>query len=784
MSELSNGKLFALAGNPNSGKTTLFNSLTGSDQKVGNWPGVTVERAEGHIHTKEVEGRIIDLPGIYTLVPHSEDEYVARNTLISESYDLVINVVDASNLRRNLYLTTQLLEMDIPLLVVLNKIDLAEKAGVAIDADLLSQELGVPVIAVSAQNAEEVRNVIKAIEASVSRESASAGKKVSFAKEIEELLKDFTICEKDLSLMSHTKKRGLLLGLLEQDHVIINIVQQVNPEILEFFKTELENRNIVLEDSDTSLAESRYRAIDSLVEAAAVSTGIKRKKRFNPDDILLHPVLGIFAFFGVMYLVFFVTMTLGGAFIDFFDLLSGAVFVDGFGFLLELIQTPAWLKSFLADGLGGGIQTITTFIPVVFFMFIMLGLLEDSGYMARGAYVMDRFMRLVGLPGKAFVPLLVGFGCSVPAIMATRTLESKRDRFLTIFMIPTMSCSARLPVYAIFAAAFFNRYAGLVVFSLYMVGVLFSVLTGVIMKRTLFKGSFSPFIMELPEYSLPRMGKIAKDALFRLRIFIFRAGKVIIVAVAILTFLGSWGTDGTFGNDSSENSVLAGIGKRITPVFSPMGVGKDDWQVTVGLFTGLFAKEAIIGTLNSLYSQDSDAVTQASEFSDAQGQQWPWYREFGAILSGGVLDALASVRDNGMALVEGFTDPLGLKDVTSSQEELSESIGIEKGVLDTLMSAFTGASAYAFLLFVLIYFPCVAAFGAAVRETGRLYGSLLVIYLTIMAWVTAVLFYQIAEGGSVHWIGIAVMISLLVYATLLFMGRERRKNRIDAELFI
>ncbi len=774
MSSIASNIQIAIAGNPNCGKTTLFNTLTGSDQRVGNWPGVTVERIEGHLHNGDFSANIVDIPGIYTLIPDSEDEFVARKTLESGTYDLIINVVDATNLERNLFLTTELIDLKLPLLVVLNKIDLLEKSGRRIDTEKLSEALGVEVLAVSANSVSDVRTVVDKVVALCRNGDFHVGTPIPFPETIERVLSHPGIPE-IVNIGTRTfHRRMLALAYLAHDEHIMGLLNRQTPELHE--KITAAVNESVDEDFDAAevLAASRYAYIRDYSGCISDTGSAGRvATRKSADDIILHRIWGIPIFFGVMYLVFLVTMTIGGAFIDFFDILAGALFVDGAGAALRSIGAPGWVTAWIADGIGGGIQTITTFIPIVFFMFFMLGILEDSGYMARAAYVMDRFMRFVGLPGKAFVPLLVGFGCSVPAIMATRTLERRRDRFLTIFMIPSMSCSARLPAYAIFAAAFFNRYAGLVVFSIYIAGILIAVLTGLIMKRTLFTGSFSPFIMELPAYSRPRLGMTVRNAWIRLKGFLFRAGKIIIIAVAILTVLSSLGMDGTFGNEDTGNSVLAGIGKRITPIFTPMGIGAGNWPATVGLFTGIFAKEAIVGTMNSLYA--THTVEDTAE--PAAGSVW-------VQLGGAVREAFSSTYNNFSGLIRGLVDPLGLGVVSSDTTTVTESVGVRSDTLRAIQSNFTPASAYAFMLFVLIYFPCLAAFGAAVRETGWFYGTLLAVYLTLLAWIVSVLFYQLIEGHMLFWIFGAFGMFAAVFATLWIMGSGVRKNRFEARAFL
>jgi ferrous iron transport protein B len=490
------------------------------------------------------------------------------------------------------------------------------------------------------------------------------------------------------------------------------------------------------------------------------------------DQIAMNKFFGIPLFLGVMYLMFWVVINVGGAFIDFFDILFGAVFVDGFGALLTGLGSPEWMVTILAGGVGAGIQTVATFIPIIFMMFLMLSLLEDSGYMARAAFVMDRFMRFLGLPGKAFVPMIVGFGCTVPAVMSSRTLESKRDRYLTVFITPLMSCGARLPVYALFAAAFFPRTGGVIVFSVYFAGIILAVLSGLLLKRTLFRGEISPFVMELPPYHAPRMRHIMNHTWLRLKVFLFRAGKVIVIAVMLLAFLNSLGVDGSFGNEDTGKSVLSRIGRAITPVFEPMGIEKDNWPATVGIFTGLFAKEAVVGTLSSLYSQIDTAETSEAETPE---ETEPFR------LGPPVEEAFASIPEGFSGIFDSLADPLGAGIVSGDEETVAEEIETEWGIFATLRSRFSGrpAGAYSYLLFVLIYFPCIAALGAIIREVGPGFGWLSVGYLTLLGWITATLFYQIAVGGQLLWILVPLAMTGTIVAFFTLLGRRTRRSLGD-----
>mgnify|MGYP006286420027 CR=1 FL=1 len=786
MSEATKTATLAIAGNPNSGKTTLFNGLTGSRQRIGNWPGVTVEKKEGPVkldalselmvapyiptpghtdvaHEGDVStaggiAHLVDLPGIYSISATSEDEIIARDYLLSGDADMVLNIVDSTNFERNLYLTLQLIEMRIPVIVVLNMTDLAEKNGIEIDTEHLSEHLGVPVVAISAIRKEGIHKVKRTI-AEALREQRVSEISIQYPDAMERQIETWAARLTPVATRIGTTERWIAIKLLEGDPWILTqcedagaLSRQEVTDAIASLESELH------EEVDVLLADSRYGFIHGLGRHVSRKKIDRERATSTVDRVVMSRTLGIPIFLGVMYLVFWLTISVGGAFIDFFDILFGTVFVDGFGVLLSSIGSPEWLTGILAGGIGAGIQTVATFLPIIFMMFLMLALLEDSGYMARAAFVMDRFMRFIGLPGKSFVPMMVGFGCTVPAIMGTRTLETKKDRFMTIFMSPFMSCGARLPVYALFAAAFFPRAAGLVTFSLYLGGIILAILTGLFLKSTVFKGTVSHFVMELPPYHVPRMGHIFRSAFHRLRVFAVRAGTTIVIAVSVLAFFNSLGTDGSFGNEDTEQSVLASVGRTITPAFTPMGIQEENWPATVGLFTGLFAKEAIVGTLNSLYSQNEAPETEAGDF------------DFGA----GVTEAFGTIPENLAGIGGGLVDPLGLGLIGTEEAALAEELEADGAVFRRMRDQFSAVGAYAYLLFVLIYFPCVAALGAAVREMGRGWGWLLAGYLTVLAWAVATLFYQLTTGPQAG----AIIAALAVIAGLglmfVIIGRAQK----------
>ena len=605
----------AIVGNPNCGKTTLFNALTGTQQRVGNWPGVTVEKKVGHFVYRAKRVEVMDLPGVYSLSATggstSVDERIARDYVLSGEPELIVNIVDASNIERNLYVTAQLLEMGAPIVVALNMIDIAKSRHLDIDTEALAKRLGCPVIPIVA-SAEKGIEALKAEMIHTALEGLPPQTRITYAPEIEEAIAELMPVVG--TAMKGTSSRWLAIKLLEGDEMSSAPADPAAEHAVARQRKALEKR--LGADADTLVASGRYDFVNGLTTATVRrTTQLKQTASDNIDRIILNRTLGIPIFLVVMYLMFMFTINIGGDFIDFFDIAAATIFVDGFSHLLRSLGSPDWLITLLANGVGGGIQTVATFVPVIACLFLFLSVLEDSGYMARAAFVMDRLMRLIGLPGKSFVPLIVGFGCSVPAIMAARTLENQRDRTMTIMMAPFMSCGARLPVYALFAAAFFPVGGQNLVFALYLIGILAAMLTGLVLKHTLLRGESSPFVMELPPYHLPTLKGIMLRTWDRLKSFVLRAGKVIIAMVVVIAFLNSWGADGSFGNQNTKKSVLSEIGRGLVPVFEPMGIREDNWPATVGILTGILAKETVVGTLNTLYS------SQASDSRRPQRQE-------------------------------------------------------------------------------------------------------------------------------------------------------------------
>lgn len=751
-----------LVGNPNSGKTSLFNALTGARQKVGNWPGVTVERKTGHYHHQGQQIEVVDMPGIYSLDSiagaSSLDERIANDYILSREADLIINIVDASNLERNLYLTLQLLEMRVPILVALNMMDVLNERGIRIDQNTLAAQLGCPVLPLVASRGEGVTQLREAILAGAATPELS-GISIPYPEPVHAALASISSLLEG-RLESGANAPWLALKLLEEDEMAQRRCDQALIDAAESQRAYIESE--LGEEVDIITADTRYGLIARMCAAA-----VQRRNRISAtlseriDRIVLNRMLGIPIFLFMIYLMFVFTINVGGAFIDFFDILAGTLFVDGFGELLATIGAPDWLVVLLSSGLGGGIQTVATFIPIIGFLFLFLSFLEDSGYMARAAFVMDRFMRGIGLPGKSFVPLIVGFGCNVPAVMATRTLENRRDRLMTMAMAPFMSCGARLPVYALFAAAFFPSGGQNLVFILYLAGIAVAVLTGLALKHSLLPGEGSPFVMELPAYHRPTLFGLLTHSWSRLKGFVFNAGKIIVPMVLLLNLLNSTGTDGSFGNEDGENSMLSAIGRSITPVFAPIGISEENWPAAVGIFTGVLAKEAVVGTLDALYTQ------AAADTTEEQAQE----KSFS--LWGGIGEAFASIPENLSGVGDSLLDPLGLDvgDVSSVESAAAEQ-EVAVGTFGAMIRLFDGpASAFAYLLLILLYFPCVAVLGAIYREAGMGWAAFISLWSTGLGYGAAVLSYQFATFAahplqSTAWV-VAVLTSLVLALTVM-----------------
>ena len=759
-------KTIGLIGNPNCGKTTVFNGLTGSHQHIGNWPGVTVEKKEGEFALPNAGTvKIVDLPGIYSLTATSEDERASLEYVLSNEADLYINVIDATSIERNLYLTLLMCELKVPMVIVVTMMDIARQRRSVVDLDHLSKHLGVPVIGVTATESKDIAKLRSLLDEAVAAPKVPRVP-IEFPNELEQEIDILASASVKTAEHYNVDPRWIALKAIEGDPLIRHQLERHRDMAPEVIDGAIKRCSDVLGDPpDVVLAETRYGVIAGLVKDVVRTVQDKVYLSEKIDKFVINRFLGIPIFLGMMYLVFWVTQIVGGAFIDFFDIAGDTLFVSGTAYLLGLCSAPEWLVALISNGVGSALQTVGTFLPPVGFMFLCLSFLEDSGYMSRAAFVMDRFMRWIGLPGKSFVPMLVGFGCSVPAIMSTRTLESKRDRFLTVFMVPFMSCGAKLPIWVLFAAAFFPENPGRLVFFIYITGIVLGIVTGLILKHTLFQGEPTHFIMELPPYHMPRARHIFLHTWERLKIFIWRAGKFIVPMVLVLGMLNTIGTDGTIGNEDRKDSLLSSVGKAITPVFEPIGVEKDNWPASVSVFTGLFAKESVIGTMKGLYGQ-MDA--QGAKPVDVKSENEDYS------LIGGLKEAFASIPENLSGALGGFIDPLGLG---SAEEEVSGADKAENdAAIDALRRHFPKGvhQMFSFLLFVLLYVPCLAATGVVFREIGKFYGAVFVGYLTLLGWSVATIYHAVMVSHSGFWLCVGTGILLAMFGGFWLYGKKRR----------
>jgi len=661
--------IFALAGNQNCGKTTLFNQLTGSNQHVGNFPGVTVDQKIGEI-TDHKNVSVVDLPGIYSLSPYTSEENVTRDFLLKQKPDGIINIVDATSVERNLYLTMQLIELQIPMVLALNMMDEVQANNGSIDIQLLREALGIPVVPVSAVKNQGLSELIE--QAIETARNGRKPEKIDFCSgAVHRAIHAVAHLVEDHSQRLGVPSRFAATRLVEGDEPLLNALSLDENEVdmIEHAVREMETE--METDREAALADMRYRFIEETCKKCVVKASESREYRRSVklDSVLTHKILAFPSFLAIMLSVFALTFgvignNLSELLTDGLDILSG--FIDG---ALSAYGLNPVVQSLIIDGIFAGVGAVLSFIPIIVVLFFFLSLLEDSGYMARVAYVMDKPLRKIGLSGRSFVPMLMGFGCSVPAIMATRTLASERDKKMTILLTPFMSCSAKLPIYALFTAAFFPKNQALVMIGLYVTGIIFAIITGLIMEKTIFRGAPVPFVMELPNYRFPSVKTVLLLCWDKAKDFIQRAFTIIFMATVIIWFLQSFDIRLHFV-EGGTNSILAGIGRLISGIFVPIGFS--DWRVSTALITGFTAKEAVISTL--------------------------------AVLTG-----------------SGITELRG-----------------------TLHTLFSPLSAVSFLVFTLLYTPCVAAIAAVKRELGSVKGSVLVVlYQTGIAWLAAFCVYRI-----------------------------------------
>ena len=641
-------------GNPNCGKTTLFNAFTGAKHKVGNWPGVTVEKKEGTIKHDGYQFTLIDLPGIYSLSPYSLEEILTREYILNYEPDIIVNIVDASNLERNLYLTLQLIELGKPVIVALNMMDVIENKGRILDVEILSQELGVPVIPVVAVKknglTKLLHQIIKTTKHSEEYEPIVINYGEEIEKEIEFISKKIETPETD-----EIHERWTAIKILENDSEVIKKIKESNYEF-------------DIKNYEEEISRKKYDYISCFL-ARVVKDNNENEITFSDkvDKIVTSEYLGIPIFLLMMALVFTFTFTVGNYFADIFDVGFSSL-SERVELALELINVHEWLISLIVDGMIGGVAGILIFLPNIATLFIAISILEDSGYMARVALIMDKFMRKIGLNGKAFIPMILGFGCSVPAIMTARTLEDERDRLITILIVPFMSCSARFPIYVLFSRAFFPGKEILVAFSLYLLGVIVAIIMAIIFKNTIGKESSAALIMELPEYKRPTLKTTGIFVYEKVKGYIQKAGTVIFLASIVLWFILEFNLT---GKTDMTSSLGADIGKMLAPIFSPIGFG--NWQAALALIAGIMGKEIVVSSMTIIY-------------------------------------------------------------------------GIGEAGLSTMLASigFTWASAYAFMVFTLLYTPCLAALGTVKKETNSWKWTFFsFFYQLVIAWIVSFAIFQI-----------------------------------------
>ncbi len=592
--------IVGLAGNPNVGKTTVFNKLTGMRQHVGNWPGKTVEKAEGHFKHGNYEYNVIDLPGNYALSAHSMEEIISRDFIVDDDSDVIINVVDAANLERNLYLTVQMMELGANLVIALNMNDFAKKKEHIIDIKLMSKLLGIPIVEISAKTGDGFEKLLNTVEKQA-KKPIDSSEKISYSNDIKGHLAELQeIIKKDETLMN-VPSIWTAVKLLEKDTIIIDKVQKSeygSKILIEVDKVSKHLHDVYQECPEEVIANARYAFIDGLIAESVKKPAVEKETTTDKiDKIVTNRILAPFIFIIIMWTMFQLTFTIGAPFQDMIDVAFGSIseFVAGF-------IANEYLASFICDGIIGGVGGVLTFLPIIILMFLFLSILEDCGYLARAAFTLDKLMhKIVGLHGKAFIPMILGFGCGVPAIMATRTMENEGDRMLAMMLVPFMSCTARLPIYAILIAAFFPDNQGTMLLAIYLLGIVVALIVAAILKRTMFKGLSTPFVMELPTYKVPSLKGILLHTWEKVKGFLRKAGTIILACSIVLWALSIFPLGVEYG---SADSLLGMIGNVIAPIFAPLGFGT--WRAAVAIIAGLAAKEVVVATFGTLAGMAED----------------------------------------------------------------------------------------------------------------------------------------------------------------------------------
>ncbi len=596
--------LFALAGNQNSGKTTLFNRLTGSNQHVGNFPGVTVEKKEGRLLLRK-DAFVVDLPGIYSLSPYTAEEVVTRDFIVKEHPDAIINIVDATNIERNLYLSLQLMELEIPMVIALNMMDEVRASGNSIKVKALSEALGVPIVPISAGKNEGIHELVT-VAVKIATEKQKPKRQDFCTGEIHKAIHSIAHIIEDHAAAAGYPVRFASTKMVEGDEPMQKELKLHDNELRLIAHITREMEEQLHTDREAALADMRYQFIENVCASCVIKKGesLEQLRSEKIDRILTHKYFGIPIFLGIMLLIFLLTFSVIGAPLQSLFEAGIDAATGWFSRWLERMDVNPALHSLLIDGVCTGVGSVLSFLPLIVLLFFFLSILEDSGYMARVAFVMDKLLRKIGLSGRSFVPMLIGFGCSVPAIMATRTLSSERDRKMTILLTPFMSCSAKLPIYGMITAAFFEKQAGIVMFSIYILGMLVAVLSGLLLKKTVFKGNPVPFVMELPAYRFPAAKSVLIHMWEKGKDFIRKAFTIIFLSTIVIWFLQSFGWNFQMVENSAD-SILASIGNLLAPLFIPLGFS--DWKISTALITGFTAKESVVSTLTILTGAAEDA---------------------------------------------------------------------------------------------------------------------------------------------------------------------------------
>lgn len=714
----------AVAGNPNSGKSTLINALAGTRLHVGNWPGVTVEKKEAVFGYQGVRIRLVDLPGTYSLSPYTQEEVIARDYLVRERPDVIVNVVDSTNLERNLYLTVQLLELGIPVVIALNIYDEAERKGYSINVKEVEEMLGVRVVPTVATKKSGLDELLQAASEAAREPAGNRPRQLDYGQDIEAAVREVEqkIKSSRPALADSYPLRWLALKLIEGDGLVLGETGIAGDGFAAGAVSHL--RKAHGEDIESLMADTRYAQASGLTHEVLRRPEVSKIELTEKiDRIVLNRFIGIPIFLAAMWLVFKLTFDVSTPFVDWVDGVTAGPLSRWAAVLLGALGAPDWTVSLATDGVIAGVGFVLVFVPVIFAMMFFITFLEGSGYMARAAFVMDRAMHSMGLHGKSFIPMLLGFGCNVPSIYATRTLENPRDKALTALLVPLMSCGARLPVYVLFVGAFFSAHAGTVIWSLYVMGIAFAVLMGIIFKRTLFRGETPMFIMELPPYRMPTMRSLMIHTWEKGKHFLLKAGTYILAVSVLVWFLLNlpWGVE------QKKDSYLGRAGQALAPVLEPVGFG--NWEAASSLITGVIAKEIVVGTMGEIYIPG--ALDENAGEAPTFGED---LREIGTSFAAASGEAARNVFST-----------FGIASISAEQDE-------EQAPLQAVVGkAFTPLTAYAFLAFVLLYMPCVVVLIALRHEFGTWkWGGVAFAYQMALAWAASFIIYQ---GGRLLGLG-------------------------------